>query len=302
MSKIFNVRLPNAVPEQYSPEQFNQLVRSLEQIVLQLNTTYTPVTSENASSASAWFGDSGAATFVSPAGVGKIFVPFGSFSDDTNQIDGSTTSAYALRLDTTYFECGARVDSRVASFTASISGTTMTVSAVASGTIDLAMQISGTGVTAGTRITAYGTGSGGVGTYTVSPSQTVTSRTITGDLPSKITVECPGTYNIAFSLQVQSDNNSSETIDVWFRRNGVDIADSNSVFGIPPRKGAGNPARAIAALNFFIDLDSQDYVEIMWHVSASNMTLERFAAGASPTRPATPSAIVTIQFISSEVK
>jgi len=302
MSKILNVRLPNAAPREYNPEPFDQLVRSLEQIVLQLNTSYTPTASDNLAAAGAWFVDSGAGTFVSPAGVGKIFVPFGSFSDNTNQVVGSATSAYALRLDTTYYECGARIDSRVASFTASISGTTMTVTAVASGTIDLAMQLSGTGVTAGTRITAYGTGSGGVGTYTVSASQTVSSRTITGDLPSKITVECPGTYNIAFSLQVKSDNNSSETIDVWFRRNGVDIPDSNSVFGIPPRKGAGTPARAIAALNFFIDLDSQDYIEIMWHVSDSNMTLERFAAGTSPTRPATPSAIVTIQFISSEVK
>jgi hypothetical protein len=39
MSKIFNVRLPNAAPTEYSPQQFDQLVRSLEQIVLQLNST-----------------------------------------------------------------------------------------------------------------------------------------------------------------------------------------------------------------------------------------------------------------------
>jgi hypothetical protein len=42
MSKIFNVRLPNASPE-YNAQQFDQLVRSLEQIVLQLNSNYTPV-------------------------------------------------------------------------------------------------------------------------------------------------------------------------------------------------------------------------------------------------------------------
>jgi hypothetical protein len=66
-----------------------------------------------------------------------------------------------------------------AEFTASISGTTMTVSAVASGTIKVGVGISGSGVTAGTTITALGTGSGGVGTYTVSASQTVSSTTIT---------------------------------------------------------------------------------------------------------------------------
>jgi len=54
MSKIFNVRLPNASP-QYNPQQFDQLVRSLEQIVLQLNNTYTPVTTEDKDQAQAWF-------------------------------------------------------------------------------------------------------------------------------------------------------------------------------------------------------------------------------------------------------
>ena len=68
-----------------------------------------------------------------------------------------------------------------AEFTASISGTTMTVSAVASGTIKVGIRILGTGVTANTTITALGTGTGGVGTYTVSASQTVSSTTITSD-------------------------------------------------------------------------------------------------------------------------
>jgi len=66
-----------------------------------------------------------------------------------------------------------------AEFTGSISGTTLTVSAVASGTIKVGVGITGTGVTAGTTITALGTGSGGTGTYTVSASQTVSSTTIT---------------------------------------------------------------------------------------------------------------------------
>ena len=57
MSKINNVRLPNAAPIQYSPEQFNQLVRSLEQIVLQLNSTYTSTTDQDAIGQLAWYGD-----------------------------------------------------------------------------------------------------------------------------------------------------------------------------------------------------------------------------------------------------
>ena len=54
MSKITSVRLPNASAE-YTHEQINQLVRSLEQIILQLNTAYSPVVTENTDQAYAWF-------------------------------------------------------------------------------------------------------------------------------------------------------------------------------------------------------------------------------------------------------
>lgn len=67
--------------------------------------------------------------------------------------------------------------------TASIAGTTMTVSAVTGGTLAIGMILSGTGVTADTTITAFGTGTGGTGTYTVSASQTVGSTIITGTAP-----------------------------------------------------------------------------------------------------------------------
>lgn len=62
------------------------------------------------------------------------------------------------------------------SFTGSISGTTLTVTAADSNPIEVGRSISAPGVAAGTIITAFGTGIGGTGTYTVSVSQTVTSR------------------------------------------------------------------------------------------------------------------------------
>ena len=64
--------------------------------------------------------------------------------------------------------------------TGSISGTTLTVTAVTSGTLALGQTIQGSTVTAQTIITAFGTGTGGAGTYTVNKSQTVTSRTLYG--------------------------------------------------------------------------------------------------------------------------
>lgn len=68
------------------------------------------------------------------------------------------------------------------SCTGSISGTTLTVSAVSAGKLWVGQEITGTGVTAGTTITALGTGTGLTGTYTVSASQTVASTTITSNV------------------------------------------------------------------------------------------------------------------------
>lgn len=64
--------------------------------------------------------------------------------------------------------------------TASMSGTTLTVSAVTSGTLFIGQTVQGAGVTAQTIITALGTGTGGAGTYTINNSQTVTSITMYG--------------------------------------------------------------------------------------------------------------------------
>ncbi len=62
--------------------------------------------------------------------------------------------------------------------TGSISGTTMTISGITSGIIVNGMSVSGIGVTNGTYITSFGTGTGGTGTYFVNNSQTVASETL----------------------------------------------------------------------------------------------------------------------------
>ena len=305
MSKITNVRLPNAVATNYSPEQFNQLVRSLEQIVLQLNATYTSTTDENIAASQSWF--NGSPGRAGQSGTQGVLLPYGAFQDDTDQVDGSTTSAYAVRLNTTDYSNGVYVASRQAVFTGTINdgtppgaGTVMNVTAVTSGTIYLGMTVTGTGVTAGTRITAFGTGTGGTGTYTVNTSQEVTSTTLTGTLPSMVTVDYAGLYNLQFSLQFVNVAVQIYDVDVWFRKNGTDIPASNSRFSIPNSHG-GVDGHLIAALNYFLDMDPGDYVEIMWHTDNSDISIQQLSTATSPTRPATPSAIVTMQYVSSLV-
>lgn len=66
-------------------------------------------------------------------------------------------------------------------FVGAISGTVLTVSSITLGAIVQGMPIYAIiGMASGTVITAFGTGTGGAGTYTVSPSQTFPSGTISG--------------------------------------------------------------------------------------------------------------------------
>jgi hypothetical protein len=136
----------------------------------------------------------------------------------------------------------------------------------------------------------------------------------TNDFPNVITIGSPtsrivvaheGIYQFTFSLQFQSTANSTEIVDVWFRKNGTDIAASNSQFSMPPRKSAGVPSALIAVTPYMVSLAANDYVEIMWNSSATTTSLaalaaKTYSAGNNPAVPATPSAIVAVQFISAK--
>jgi len=64
-------------------------------------------------------------------------------------------------------------------FTGSMSGTTLTVTALLQGApIVVGMYVDGSSVTDGTYITAFGTGTGGTGTYTINQSVTASSTTM----------------------------------------------------------------------------------------------------------------------------
>ena len=115
-------------------------------------------------------------------------------------------------------------------FTASIAGTTLTISAMQFGTIMVGQTVFGTNVSAGTRITALGSGTGGVGTYTVNNAQTVGSEVMASGqqnllMPVKVTVQ----------LDIHGPNGAdfTQTISTLFRddvgvtllaASGLDIA------------------------------------------------------------------------------
>jgi len=134
--------------------------------------------------------------------------------------------------------------------------------------------------------------------YAVTFNTTDFSNGVTMASGSRITVADAGIWNLQFSIQFTNTTNSSQDVDVWFRVNGTNVANSNSRFGFAPRKSAGDPYHTIAAMNYFVSLNATNYVEIMWRPTDTGVSIEQYAAGTSPTRPAVPSAIVTMSFVS----
>ena len=134
--------------------------------------------------------------------------------------------------------------------------------------------------------------------YPITFNTTDFSNGVTMVSGSRFTVTNAGLYNLQFSVQLDNSTNNSVDIDIWFRKNGTDIPASNSRFGLAPRKGAGDPFHTRAGLNYFVDMQVSDYVELVWRTSDTGATIKNYAAGTSPTRPSIPSVIATLTFVS----
>jgi len=132
--------------------------------------------------------------------------------------------------------------------------------------------------------------------YAITLSNTDLTNNVYLSNSSRINVRAAGKYNFQFSIQFANDDSQIQDVDVWVRKNGTDIADSNSRFSIDSKHGSVK-GHVIAALNLFVDLSANDYIELMWATSSTLVIIEQIPAQSSPTRPATPSVIATMQFV-----
>ena len=234
MSKINNVRLPNAATQGYSPEQFNQLVRSLEQVIFQLNNTYTPVVSEDRAGASTWMAAGSGAGGGFAGGLrgfqssNGIILPNAMMISEDDQSNASITGENLLTF-TPAFSNGISVESG-----------------------------------------------------------------------SRIRVPCGGQYLVTFTLQVTNRGNTAAEFEVWAKDTGVNYPLSNTRFDIPVRKSSTIWAHVVPAITgiFTVNDPTNQYLEIAWWSDSLDVYLEYYAAGTSPTRPAIPSVILTINFVS----
>jgi hypothetical protein len=108
-----------------------------------------------------------------------------------------------------------------------------------------------------------------------------------GTPTSRVYVDTPGIYNFDTSFQLDKTAGGTGEFFFWFRKNGVDVPDSASQIRIQ-----GNNAEVFSSLNYFFDLNTGDYIELMF--SVSDLTVEIAAFPATAPHPGIPSVILTV--------
>lgn len=121
---------------------------------------------------------------------------------------------------------------------------------------------------------------------------------MTNDAADGIHVQQAGIYNYQFSVQLKNTDTQIHSAWIWLRKNGVDIAGTGSKFDVTSSHG-GTPGFVIAAANFYIDLNANDYVEMWGAADNVAVTFDATAAQTSPfAMPSIPSVVATLSFVS----
>lgn len=125
---------------------------------------------------------------------------------------------------------------------------------------------------------------------TLNNTDTVVTNGISVVSSSRMTVTTAGIYNLQFSAQLDRVSGSgTDTVDIWFRKNGTNIPNSNTKVNMT---GNANSTKVVAAWNFITDMAASDYIEIMWATTSTNIQII-YEAATGP-HPATPSVIATL--------
>jgi hypothetical protein len=132
--------------------------------------------------------------------------------------------------------------------------------------------------------------------YAITYDTTDFSNGVSVASSSRVTVKNYGIYNFQTSVQFTNSDSQEHAVSVWFRKNGSDIVNSNTQLSIIARHGSIDGS-CVFAVNFYFELQANDYIEMMWSTTSTTVRLDYLAAQTTPTRPATPSVIATMQYV-----
>jgi hypothetical protein len=116
----------------------------------------------------------------------------------------------------------------------------------------------------------------------------------------EIWFEQAGQYLVTFTLQVSNRGNAAQEFEVWAAYNGTNYPLSNTRFDIPARKSGSIWSHIVPAITgiFTVTNPATEYLTIKWWSDGADVFLENYPVNTSPTRPAIPSVIMTINCIS----
>jgi hypothetical protein len=131
-------------------------------------------------------------------------------------------------------------------------------------------------------------------------NQPVITQGVRVENTDEIWFEKSGQYLVTFTLQVTNRSNAVQEFEVWAGYNGTNYPLSNTRFDIPARKSGSVWAHIVPAITgiFTVANPQTEYLTIKWWASSTDVFLEHYAAGTSPTRPEIPSVILTVNFVS----
>jgi hypothetical protein len=125
--------------------------------------------------------------------------------------------------------------------------------------------------------------------------------------PGTATASVPGVYTIRYSLQLANTDNAQHDAAVWLKLNNADVPRSTTIFTVPARKSAGVFSYVCAYSEATFEVETGDTIALYWATNqayrvspaADGIYIEYLPAQTSPyPRPATPSAIGSITFVS----
>ena len=118
---------------------------------------------------------------------------------------------------------------------------------------------------------------------------TVNARGIAVVSGSMIQVANSGVYNIQFSAQLEKSSANKEDVDIWFRKNNVDVPWSATTIVVE-----GSSEKQVAAWNIFLSMDTNEFAEIVWHTDDTNVKAVAVSGHTNPSHPDIPSIILTV--------
>lgn len=107
--------------------------------------------------------------------------------------------------------------------------------------------------------------------------------------PTRLLIVKEGTYLVHYSLQVSNTQIANDEISIWFRRNGAGYSNTLRQF-LTGTVGVKNIFSGQAIILFGTD----DYLELFFSVKHNQTQLLKTSALTNPSRPANPSAQITM--------